>query len=442
LKNQADEPPLKVLFITYYWPPSGGAGVQRSLKFVKYLSGFNIHPTVITVKEQEASYAVLDPSLLEEVPAGATVVRTSTSEPFGLYKKVSGQKEVPLGGFANQNQDGLLQQVFKFIRGNLFIPDARVGWNRHVLQACQELLRTETFAAIITTSPPHSTQLIGLKLKKKYGLPWIADLRDPWTDIHYYDELKHTAPARALDQHYEKAVLEKADAVVVTNAETKRLFSGKPGKIDAEKITVITNGYDESDFQVPSAPPEKEFVITYTGTVSEDNNLEMFLRAFEDNVRSHPEIPFKLRFVGKVAAQVHQQLEKMGLLPLTDIIPFVPHAESIAYLMRSTMLLLGVPYVKHQHSNIPGKLFEYLAANKPVIGIGPIGSDVDQILDECGAGRVFHYSAYGLILDHLDLMSQTWKVNPNLDLPSIHYKQYSRRELTAQLAMLIREIAS
>src|SRR5688572_3761056 len=432
-------PLLKVLYITYYWPPAGGAGVQRSLKFVKHLPEFAIEPTVITVDEKAGSYPVFDQTLAAEIPAGVRILRTATNEPFEYYKKLTGKKEIPYGGFANEKKNGLIQKVFKFLRGNLFIPDARVGWNKYALKKCAELLKTEKFDAVITSSPPHSTQLIGLELQKKYGLRWIADLRDPWTDIYYYKDLNHTLVAKKLDAHYEKQVIERADALLVTSDDTKRLFLNKPAKADQKKIIVLPNGFDEADFQFDSEPPTDRFCLTYTGTITDTYNIETFLQAFAENARRHAEIKFTLRFVGKVSAEVHQQIEEANLLYCTEFIPFVPHLESIKYLMQSTVLLMAIPDVENNFCILPGKIFEYLASNKQIICIGPVQSDADRIIDECGAGRVFNYVTYDLMLDHLNTLSHNWKVNPNLDLPYINYNRYSRKFLTGKLAELIRQ---
>ncbi|WP_245590651.1 glycosyltransferase family 4 protein [Adhaeribacter aquaticus] len=427
----------QVLFITYYWPPSGGAGVQRCLKFVKHLPEFGITPTIVTVSEKEASYPVLDRSLEADIPAGVRVIRTSTSEPFEFYKKLTGRKEIPYGGFANEKKDSSVQKFFKFLRGNLFIPDARVGWNKYAIKACSELLANEKFEAIITTSPPHSTQLIGLTLQKKFGVKWIADLRDPWTDIYYYKDLQHTAWAKKKDAEYEKAVIENATNLLVTSSDTKRLLLAKSPDIKTKKIKVIPNGYDEEDFQYLSQPPQDAFLITYTGTITETYNIEAFLKAFALVASRHQDIAYKLRFVGKISDEIKNQIEATGLLHLTEIVPFVPHNESVRYLMNTTILLMGIPDVENNYCILPGKLFEYLASNKPIICIGPIHSDADKIIDECGAGRVFHYSAYDLMVDYLDQLSQGWKINHNLDLPFVNYQRYSRRNLAGKLAEII-----
>lgn len=413
--------------------------MQRCLKFVKHLPEFELNPTVITVDEKQGAYPVIDNSLAADIPDSVKVIRTSTNEPFEYYKKLTGKKEIPYGGFANQNNQSLVQKAFNFIRGNLFIPDARVGWNRYAINAARKLLQIDSFAAIITTSPPHSSQLIGLKLKKQFpGVKWIADMRDPWTDIYYYKELNHTALAKQIDARYEKAVIEGADAILVTSADTKRLLVAKSALIDSTKIHVLPNGYDEEDFHYPSDSPKDTFCITYTGTISETYNIEIFLKALAEVANRYPEIPFRMRFVGKISETVRRQVEKSGIEPITELISFVPHHESIRYLMSATVLLMGIPDVVNNFCILPGKLFEYLASNKPIICIGPIHSDADRIIDECGAGRVFHYAAYALMVDYLDQMARNWKINPNLDLPIVDYKRYSRRILTGKLAEIIR----
>jgi glycosyltransferase involved in cell wall biosynthesis len=433
------QPLLKVLFITYYWPPSGGAGVQRCLKFVKHLPEFSIEPTVITVDDKKGAYPLFDESLLKEVPEGVRVFRTDTSEPFEYYKKLTGKKEIPYGGFANEKKGGLIQKLFKFLRGNLFIPDARVGWNKHALKKCAELLKTEQFDAVITSSPPHSTQLIGMALQKKYGLRWIADLRDPWTDIYYYKDLNHTYLAKKLDAKYEREVIEKADSVLVTSSDTKRVFMNKHVNTNPDKMVVLPNGYDEADFQFESNAPADEFCLTYTGTITDTYNIGTFLRAFAENTQRHPEIKFRLRFVGKVSEEVHQQITEANLLYCTEFVAFVPHLESVKYLMEATALLMAIPDVENNFCILPGKLFEYLASNKQVLCVGPLHSDADNIIEECGAGRTFPYDNYELMLDHLNTLSRNWKVNPNLDLPYINYTRYSRRATTEKLAQLIRK---
>ena len=430
--------PLRLLVITYYWPPSGGAGVQRCLKFVKHLGHFGVEATVITVDAGQATYPVRDESLLAEVPAGVRVIRTATTEPFESYKKLTG-RAVPYGGFANEGKPGLMQKALRFVRGNLFIPDPRRGWNRHALAAVEQLLAAgEQFDAVLTSSPPHSTQLIGLELKKRHGLRWLADLRDPWTDIYYYKDLHHTPLAAWLDARYERQVLTQADAVLVTSPETKRLFLAKLPAVPAAKFHVLPNGYDESDFALPSQPPTDCLRITHTGTITELYRIEQLLAAVAASARAHPDVPIRLRFVGQVAAELRGQIAQAGLLPITEFLDFVPHDKSVEYLLCASALLMAIPDVPRNFGILPGKVFEYLAANKPILCVGPAGSDADNLLQECGAGQALPYQDFALMLETLEALVAQWKINPNLDLPAVSHTRYSRRALAGQLAEIIK----
>ncbi|MGI4763185.1 MAG: glycosyltransferase family 4 protein [Janthinobacterium lividum] len=432
-------PPLRLLVITYYWPPSGGAGVQRCLKWVKYLPALGVEPTVITVDTDQATYPVRDESLLREVPASVRVIRTATLEPFGSYQRLTG-RAVPHGGFANEGTPSLSQKALRFVRGNLFIPDPRRGWNSYALAAVEKLLALgEKFDAVLTSSPPHSTQLIGLALQKKHSLHWLADLRDPWTDIYYTKDLHRTAAAAWLDAHYESQVLRRADAVLVTSPETERLFRRKLPDLAKGKIVVLPNGYDEPDFQGESTAPTDCLRITHTGTISARYRIDTFLRAVADCARRHPAVPLQLRFVGQVDAGVRAQVAAAGLAEATEFIPFVPHRDSVAYLLSSSALLMAIPDVALNKGILPGKVFEYLAARKPVLCVGPAGSDADVVLRETDAGLALPYDDYALMLNTLTGLAQRWQRSPNLDLPaSPAVARYSRRGQAAQLAELVR----
>ena len=216
----------KVLIITYYWPPSGGAGVQRWLKFAKYLPEYGWQPIILTVDQEYASYPQRDESLLSEVNPACLVYTTKSFELYNLYKFISGKKEVPYGGFANETRESFFQKASKFLRGNFLVPDPRRGWNKYALGKAIELIREFNIDTVVTTSPPHSTQLIGLKLKQEFNTRWIADLRDPWTDIYYYNQFKHTALARKIDQKYEREVVENADLLITVSEDVKRILPG------------------------------------------------------------------------------------------------------------------------------------------------------------------------------------------------------------------------
>ena len=433
--------PLRLLVITYYWPPSGGAGVQRCLKWVKYLPGLGVQPTVITVDADQATYPVRDESLLREVPAGVRVIRTATLEPFGSYQKLTG-RAVPHGGFANEGEPSGMQKVMRFVRGNLFIPDPRRGWNAYALAAVEKLLaQGETFDAVLTSSPPHSTQLIGLALQKKHGLRWLADLRDPWTDIYYTKDLHRTAAAARLDAHYEQQVLRGADAVLVTSPETERLFRRKLPDLAKGKIVVLPNGYDNADFQQASSPPTDCLRITHTGTISARYRIENLLHALAACAQSYPAVPLRLRFVGQVDEGVRREVAAAGLAAVTEFLPFVPHQQSVAHLLSSSVLLMAIPDVALNKGILPGKVFEYLAARKPVLCVGPAGSDADHVLREAQAGQALPYDDQKLMQRVVERLARQWLQNPNLDLPDNQVAaRYSRQGQAARLAELVRAI--
>ncbi|MGI4833485.1 MAG: glycosyltransferase family 4 protein [Janthinobacterium lividum] len=434
--------PFRLLVLTYYWPPSGGAGVQRCLKWVKYLPELGVMPTVITVDPDQATYPVRDESLLRDVPLGVRVIHTATREPFGSYQRLTG-RAVPHGGFANEGTPSFSQKALRFVRGNLFIPDPRRGWNRYALAAVEQLLaQGERFDAVLTSSPPHSTQLIGLELRRRHGLRWLADLRDPWTDIYYTKDLHRTPVAAWLDARYERQVLRGADVVLVTSPETERLFRRKLPDLAPGKIVVLPNGYDEPDFQQLSQPPTDCLRLTHTGTITARYRIDNLLRAVAECGRQLPGVPWRLRFVGQVDAGIRAQVAAAGLGGATEFLPFVPHQQSVAYLLQSSAVLLAIPDVALNLGILPGKVFEYLATHKPVLCVGPAGSDADHILREAGAGQALPYADYDLMLSTLLALGQRWQQSPNLDLPpNSVVARYSRRSQAARLAELVQASA-
>ena len=333
----------KVLIITYFWPPSGGAGVQRWLKFAKFLHEYGWQPIILTVDPEYASYPQRDESLLDEVDSACLVFTTKSFELYNFYKLISGKKEVPYGGFANESKEGLLQKTSKFLRGNFLLPDPRKGWNKYALKKAVELIQKFNIDTVITTSPPHSTQLIGLKLKQKFKIRWIADLRDPWTDIYYYNQFNHTALARKIDSNFEREVVEKADLLITVSEDLKRIFAEKSKLPIENKTVVIPNGHDEDDFRINHIPVESKKVITYSGTISEAYDVEGFLKALSLIDRTQrPEI--LVRFVGKVPHSIEQKFRDTGLE--IELAGYVDHPKSIEFLLRSDLLLLAIPKVK------------------------------------------------------------------------------------------------
>ncbi len=377
----------KVLIITYYWPPSGGAGVQRWLKFTKYLPEFGWEPVILTVDPEYAAYPVTDNSLAAELPLSVKVHRTPAIDYFSIYKK--DKYRIPAAGFANSVDNTFKGKILRFIRGNFFIPDPRRGWNKYAFRKACEIIETEGINHVITTSPPHSTQLIGLNIKKKYpGIKWIADLRDPWTDIYYYKQFYPTFISKRIDSGLEKKVLKKADRIITVGASLKTLFSLKVKGIE-NKTEVITNGYDEADFKVIAANEPSRFTITYVGTLSDIYPVKGLIAALK-NLRLEGK-DFVLRFVGTVSENVRELI--MSDIPDSSVefLPYAIHSEAIKYMMSSTVLILIIPSHKSNKSIVTGKLFEYLASGKPILCLGPADGDAAEIINKCRSGVTVDY---------------------------------------------------
>lgn len=423
--------------ITYYWPPGGGAGVQRTLKFVKYFPQFNIKPYVVTVREDKASYPVIDQSLASDIPGEAEVFRTETFEPFGIYSSLLGKKSIPTG-FSNESNPSTFQKFSRFVRGNFFIPDARKGWIRFAFEESCRIIEKENIKTIITTSPPHSAQLAGLKLKKRYDhLNWIADLRDPWTDIYFYNEFNHLGIAKKIDLKFERLVLENADIILTVSKSIKDLFLTKSPKIISDKIYVIPNGFDPEDFPSKNEVSGEEFIITYTGTLAESYNPSVFFNALKKITEKFTGIKFKLRFIGDPAAVLIEEIKKLSMKHILELIPSVSHDKSVQFLLQSTVLLLVIPEIKNDKGILTGKLFEYLAAQKPIICIGPPDGDAAEIINECNAGRTFGRDSENQIYEYLENLVNYWKNNKDLSIENENYKKYSRLSQAKELAGII-----
>lgn len=408
----------KVLLITYYFPPSGGAGVQRWLKTIKYLPEFGVEAIVLTVDPAVASYPQVDESLCADVPSSLKVYTTKTKEILSLYKRVSPKREVPYGGFANEPNPTLLQKISRFIRGNFFLPDPRRGWNKYALAKAKEIIESEGITTVITTSPPHSTQLIGLELKKQYpNINWVADLRDPWTDIYYNSDLYPTSWAQRRNLNYERSVLEGADKIITVSEDCKRLFAEKADV--AEKIAVVPNGYDTKDFiQLGVTNLTNNLkILSYIGVWAPQYDLE----PLKSLVQGRKDI--LLRFVGVVSEEIQQEIKSWGVQ--AEFIPYVSHKQAIAYMRASDALLLFIPNVPNNEGILTGKLFEYLASGRKILLFGPENGDAMHLISECGAGACY---TENFCLDKF--LNQDYTGND-------HIKLYSRRALAQKIASLL-----
>lgn len=354
-----------------------------------------------------------------------------------------GKKNIPQSGFSNTSSRGIFQTMLRFIRGNFFIPDARVGWVKYAYAKAVELIEKEKIDIVLISSPPHSSQLIGLKLKKKYpGIKWIADLRDPWTDIYYYKEMLHSPFAKNIDRKKERKILEQADAVISVSREIKTNFIRKSSAVDDRKFFVIPNGFDGDDFSISHLAPANEFCITYTGTIASSYNPDVFFDAFENVIRKNPDVKFKMRFVGSVYDELVDRIKSSGLSSLTEFIPPVSHEKAIRFMLNSTILLLAIPQTANEKGILTGKLFEYLAARKPIVNIGPVDGEAAEIISECAAGKTFNRNSTMIVEQHLLELVERWKRNSALDIIGNEIKKYSRSEQAKKLSEIIHDVSA
>ena len=424
-----------VLILTYYWPPTGGAGVHRWLKFVKYLRRFGWEPIVYTPENPEPP--LLDPSLENDIPQGLTVLKTRIWEPYSLYKKFVGRppdKGFQAGFLSEQKVPKRKQDLSVWIRGNFFIPDARKYWIRPSVKYLSAYLKEVPVQVVITTGPPHSLHLIGLKLKQKLNIPWVADFRDPWTGIDFYSRLKLTRAADRKHHRLEQQVIMQADAVITVSHGLKIDFR----KYRQNGIHVITNGYDPED--IPSVPvePAGDFLITHLGSVNADRNPHAFWKAVSESLQENE--PFKkhlrIRFIGKTDVTVRASILEHGLENYVELCPPVPHEQVFTLLKQSRLLFLPVNRTPNAASILTGKLYEYLAAGRPVLGIGPEDGEMARILEETGAGRVCHWDSPDRIKSFLEEIFEKYLAGQSPSIP-VNTENYSRVELTRNLAKIL-----
>lgn len=422
----------KVLIVTYYWPPAGGPGVQRWLKFVKYLPDFNIEPIVYI--PENPNYPIIDESLLSEIPSSVTIIKQPISEPYklaGLFSKKK-TKTISKGIITNNGKQSALEQLLLFIRGNFFIPDARKSWVKPSVSYLEDYIKAEGIDTIITTGPPHSLHLIGLELKRKLNLNWLADFRDPWTTIGYHKQLKLTKRAKNKHKQLEQDVLSLADRILVTSQVTKEEFEAKTNK----PISVITNGYDVNHVVKPEL--DSQFTLAHIGSLLSKRNPEILWQVLSDLILEKPNFgtDFKLNLVGFVSEDILKSIKYYRLSNYISEIGYVSHEEAVRFQKKSQVLLLIEIDSPDTRCIIPGKLFEYMVSERPIIALGPDGSDVSTILKETHTGSYFKYDDYDTlklqIVSHYDSFKKS-----SLQSNGIGLQKYSRKALTKSLAELL-----
>jgi len=422
----------RVLIITYYWPPSGGSGVQRWLYFTKYLQDANWEPIIYTV--QNGEYPYTDSSLQQHIPDHLEVIKGPIWEPYTLFKKLSGTKEqVNPSIFSEMERGSWFKRFLLWIRGNFFIPDARMFWIRPSIHLLENYLKKYPVDFIVSTGPPHSTHLIARSLKRRLNIPWLADFRDPWTQIYSFKQLNLSKLSKRIHHRLENSVLREANLVVTVSPDCKK---GLESLVNRE-VCVVTNGYEAFPKQNPVKDHSK-IKMVYAGVLSADRNPSIFWKVLENYLSDNPAISdkFELILIGNIDALIVSQLRASSLSPYLKVYASMPHAQLQQYLFEADLLLLvGVPGNK---GVITGKFFEYLYLQKPIYSISPADSDVVTILKETEAGLNADYTDAEQLYSNLERLFEMVSDNsfPNNETKIANY---SRKNLTTAISKLMND---
>ena len=426
----------KVLIITYYWPPGSGSGVQRFLKFSKYLNQFGWEPVILTVKD--GNFSSEDLSLQNDIPDNTLVYKSKSLEPYYWYNLLFGKKnKKSASGSIGLASDSIISKLALYIRANLFIPDARVGWNYFAFKKAQEIMKAHKIDAVISTGPPQSSHLIAEKLKRSYNLPWIVDLRDPWTSVFYNSLFPRTKRTIAKDKSLEDRIVKNADALSVVSSGLVQEFKDRNSNIN-----LIYNGYDESDFEGLNEEKDKDsFVITYVGNFMASQNVDSFWFGLSQLIDSNSNFgnKLKIKLVGNTDELILNSVVEYSLEKYTENVGFVDHKKAIQYMQESDLLLFVIPDADQNQKIITGKLFEYLATGNDILSLGPTDGDASSILDEMEKTKMLSYKdVEGVKKQILDCFNNEEKLNR---VPA-NIKNYSRKSLTKQLCQLLDSVVN
>lgn len=422
----------RVLIITYYWPPSGGSGVQRWLKFAKYLPEAGWEPVIFTPENPD--FDLKDESLLGEVPQHLEVLKFPIWEPYQLFSKIKGKTQIHPGRLLEQKEKGVLEKIAIWMRANLIVPDPRVYWVRPSVKFLTDLVKSGQFQAVITTGPPHSVHLIGRELKRKTGVSWFADFRDPWSQWEFLDTLPMSSFVRKKHGKLEQSVLKEADAVMTISPT----FQKDLEKLAHRNVKLLTNGFDPSDIPLGFSPTKKErgkLHLVYSGIIDSIRNPIPVLEAMKTEFIEKKE-SVELTFVGKVSDVVINYVQADDWLKSRiHFTGYVAHHEVFGFYAKADALVLILTDTKNAKGNIPGKLFEYLATGIPVLALGDPNGDSAQILKDSGAGEVIAHVDLDGIRDRLRVLMNSDSIELNLS----DLVKYSRRSLSIQLGKILDE---
>lgn len=434
----------RVLIITYYWPPTGGSGVQRWVKFAKYLPSEGWQPVIYTPENPEQ--LAVDTSLEAEVPAEAEIIRTGIIEPYGLYKKLlrrSGHsKEAVEVNPVNAQNKSLIQKAAMWVRGNLFRPDPRCLWIRPSVRYLKKYLKEHPVDLIVSTGPPQSMHIIGMKVAAETGIPWVADFRDPWTKIFYFKHLAMTSATERWHKKMEKKVLDAASVVVAVSPLVQKEFQ----EMTDTPVELITNGFDECDFNAEkcteaSGGPDKDFIIVHTGLFAADGNPTVLWDVLSEKCEADSTFKkrLKIKLIGKTDDQIIKALYERNLGDMLVNMGYQQHDIAVQQQREASLLMLPLRKEPEYKAVLPGKLFEYIASGRPILGIGQSDGAMAMILDETRTGTVLEWEDKTGIEEYV---GQCWERHRagSLSTDGADLTRFTRRSLTRQMAELFEKI--
>ena len=428
----------KVLIITYYWPPSGGIGVQRCLKFAKYLRDFGWEPVVYAPKS--AQYLYFDETNIKDIPRNITILKQPIKEPFNIFKKLSGRKKDDASNpvYARGKKVKFIDSLAIWIRGNFFIPDARSLWIKPSVKYLTEYLNNNHIDAILTDGPPHTNTVIGCRLAEKLNIPWLADFQDPWTQVDYYKLLKLTKRADKKHRRLEQEVFKTAKKITIASPSWKKDIE----KIGAKNVDVILWGYDEDDYRSFSKQTlDEKFTIVHTGLLGFDRKPDVLFEVLKDIKNEIPQFAedLKINLAGMVDYSVLESLKQNGLEKNTNNFGTINRNEAIGLVMRAQLLLLPINKAENALGRIPAKLFEYLRSQRPILYLGPLNGDVANIINYTSSGKCFQYNDYENIKSFIKYRYKRF-LESETDNSTFDISEYSVKKQTGKLANYLDEI--
>ena len=414
----------KVLFITYYWHPSGKASFYWPLKIIKHLPTFGWQPVVLTVKQD--TFSQPDTSFEKDISPDLKVIRTKSFDPFNIYKKLTGKKsdeQLVASETISKTNKSLIHRISIWLRMNLFIPDARVGWYFPAVRTAGKALKNENIAAIVSVGPPHTTHLIGKKLSKKLDVPHVPVFIDPWVDIAYYQGFKRSALTLAIDNRLEKTVMKNAQAVVFVT-QTLKVDYEKKYLFLKDKSHVLYWGYSEEDFDGVNISSRKseEKVIVHAGNIFSYQNPVKLWEYLKQEIDQGEKVI--LKFIGTVDPAIKKSIEQIGLSNRTEYLGFLPYKKMLEEITNADYLLVCATEPRH----LPGKLFEYLRTGNYIIAFGNNNEEVKEILTNANAGRMFGYYE-----DPNDLFNGYNLFSTN----KVYVKSFERKIITESLSNIL-----